>query len=289
MTRAKADSLADYLIESTDQHAAPALLHDRVAEVALAYGLAINVNYAQEIVEPLLDAVRARLLNDRNAAESDGVPWHIELYGSEDEWIRGASFNDESLNPIEKNIRARRAYSATVLTELQALSAFEFERACTTILAYLGCENAHTSPSRDDGGIDFYGQLALKGRLNTALPLGGIDHQVNVWLIGQAKHYPTRAIQTAVILELVGSVELARTKGAIHSWHGLELRPFDAAVMLVFTTGWFSSGSLSLLSQSGVLSMNGKQLAAFLCDAGIGFSDQPALFDAAAFRDELLG
>ena len=35
--------------------------------------------------------------------------------------------------------------------------------------------------------------------------------------------------------------------------------------------------------------MNGKQLAAFLCDAGIGFSDQPALLNAAAFRDELLG
>lgn len=123
MTRVEADSLADDLIESTDQHAAPALLHERVAEVALARGLAINVNYAQEIVEPLLDAVRARLLNDRNLAESDGVPWHIEQYGSEDEWIRGASFNDESLDPVEKAVRARRAHSASVLDELKALSA----------------------------------------------------------------------------------------------------------------------------------------------------------------------
>lgn len=288
MTRAEAGSLADYLIESTDRHAAPALLHDRTAEAALACGLAPSLDYAQEIVEPLLDTVRARLLSDRNSAESNGVPWHIELYGSEDEWIRGASFNDESLNPVEMAVRARRAYSATALTELRGLSAFEFERACTTILTRLGCENAHTSPQRDDGGIDFYGQLSLKGRLNTALPLGGIDRQANVWLIGQAKHYPTRAIQTSVIRELVGSVELARTKGAIHSWHGLELRPFDATVMLVFTTGWFSSGSISLLSQSGVLSMNGEQLATFLCDAGVGFIDSHTSFDLAAFRAQLL-
>ena len=281
-------SLADRLVEATDRRSPPALLHDRVAEVALAAAWADSINDAQELVEPHLGAVRARLLQIRDTAESEGLTWHIELYGSEYEWVRGASFHDKSLNPSEQDARARRADADAVLAELQKLTPAEFERICTRVLTLLGCRDSRTSPLRDDGGIDFYGQLALQGRLNTPLPLGGIDTRTNVWLIGQAKHYPTRAIQTAVVRELVGSVELARTKGAIHQWAGLEIRPFDATVLLVFTTGWFSSGSVSLLAQSGVLSMNGKQLATFLCDAGIGFRGAPPIFDTATFLAEML-
>lgn len=281
-------SLADGLIKATDRRSPPALLHDRIAEVALAAAWVDNINDAQEIVEPHLDAVRDRLLQIRDAAEVGGHTWHIELYGSEYEWVRGASFHDKSLDPSEQDVRARRADIDAVLTELRKLRPVEFERACTQVLALLGCRDPRTSPLRDDGGIDFYGQLALQGRLNTRLPLGGIDTRTNVWLIGQAKHYPTRPIQTAVVRELVGSVELARTKGAIHDWAGLELRPFDATVLLVFTTGRFSSGSESLLAQSGVLSMNGAQLATFLCDAGVGFRGDPPVYDSVTFQADLL-
>lgn len=281
-------SLADRLIEATDRRSPPALLHDRIAEIALAAAWADNMNSAQEIVEPHLDAVRTRLLHIRDAAESGGHTWHVELYGSEYEWVRGASFHDKSLDPGEQDVRARRADIDAVLTELRKLTPADFERACTQVIALLGCRDPRTSPLRDDGGIDFYGQLALQGRLSTRLPLGGIDARTNVWLIGQAKHYPRRSIQTSVVRELVGSVELARTKGAIHEWAGLQLRPFDATVLLIFTTGWFSSGSVSLLAQSGVLSMNGEQLATFLCDAGVGFRGNPPAFDRMKFQDDLL-
>jgi hypothetical protein len=281
-------ALADRLIDATDLRSPPALLHDRVAEVALAAAWARSIDDALEVVEPHLGAVRARLLQIRDTAESEGRTWHVELYGSEHEWVRGASFRDTSLDSGEQNARARRADSDAVLAELQKLTPVEFERICTRVLTLLGCRDSHTSPLRDDGGIDFYGQLALKGRLDTALPLGGIDNRTNVWLIGQAKHYPTRPIQTAVVRELVGSVELARTKGAIHQWAGLDLRPFDATVLLVFTTGWFSSGSKSLLSQSGVLSMDGKQLSTFLCDSGMGFQGDPPTFDRVEFLADML-
>lgn len=281
-------ALAERLIAHTDRRSAPALLHDRVAEVALAEALADDLDHAQEVVEPHLVAVREHLLAIRDGAEKEGHTWHVELYGSELEWVRGASFRDVSLDPSEQDIRARRAEIEAVLTQLRGLSPDEFERACTRVLSLLGCEDARTSPRRDDGGVDFYGKLALQGRLNTQLPLGGIDARTAVWLIGQAKHYPTRPIQTATVRELVGSVELARTKGAIHEWAGLELRPFDATVLLVFTTGWFSSGSLSLLARSGVLSMSGAQLATFLCDAGVGFRGAPPAFETETFRADLL-
>ena len=288
MTRSDVDLLADHVMAVSNPKLPPALLHDKVAESAVLIGLAGCISDAQEIVEPLLGEIRNRILEHRLMAEAEGVAWNVELYGSDDEWIRGASFQDKSLDPLELGVRARRAHSDSVLIELQRLSAVEFERACTEVISRLGCANPYTSPIRDDGGIDFYGQLALKGRLQTPLPLGGIDSRANVWLIGQAKHYPTRAVGPEVVRELVGSVELARTSGAIHSWKGLELRPFDATVLLVFTTGRFSSGSLKLLARSGVLAMSGKQLSTFLCDAGLGFVENSPSFDPDQFRNELL-
>lgn len=289
MRKATAEKLVKLLLQTTGRTSSPFILHDRVAELALAENLASTTNEALELVVPLLPEIRALIRELRKTAEHEGTSWQIELFGSEEEWIRGAAFEDPSLTPVERISRARRAYIDEVKSEIVGLTALEFERACTSVLMRLGCHDPRTSPPRDDGGIDFYGQLALKGRLDTQLPLGGIDSHVNVWLIGQAKHYPTRPIQTAVIRELVGSVELARTGGAIHSWAGLSLRPFDAVVMLVFTTGDFSSGSKALLAQSGMLAMNGDQLAAFLCDIGLGFSDDPLAFDRDSFRQALLG
>jgi hypothetical protein len=289
MSGVDAKKFVELLIKTTDRTSAPVNLHDRIAEMALAERLAHSLNDALELVEPHLSEIRAITRRHRNSAEREGVSWHIELFGSDEEWIRGAAFVDLSLASEERLSRARRAHVEEVKSEIVGLSPAEFERACTTVLEKLGCQDPHTSSLRNDGGIDFYGQLALKGRLDADLPLGGIDSHVNVWLIGQAKHYPRSAIQTSVIREMVGSVELARTGGAIHSWEGLSLRPFDAVVILVFTTGWFSSGSKALLAQSGMLAMNGDQLATFLCDVGLGFSGQPPVFSRANFRKEVLG
>lgn len=289
VTNADAARLAKLLVEQTDRSSAPTNLHDRVAQLAFAIGYGQTPNESQELVEPLLPEIQAVTVRLRNEAEQEGTTWHIELFGSEGEWIRGSSFEDLSLDLVDRGIRARRAHDADVLSEIVNLTPAEFERACTTVLKRLGCSEPHTSSFRNDGGIDFYGSLALKGRLDSPLPLGGIDSRVKVWLIGQAKHYPTSAIEPAVIRELVGSVELARTRGAIHAWPGLSMQPFDATLMLVFTTGWFSTGSKALLTQSGMIAMNGMQLAAFLCDVGVGFAGEPPTFDPSKFKDELLG
>lgn len=288
MTNPTALGISKLLLQTVDRSSPPVLLHDKVAQLAEATNQTIGLNDAFELVEPILDEIRAIMKRERNIAEQDGISWHVELYGSQEEWIRGSAYDDPSADPIERNIRARRALVDQVKSEILALKALEFERACTTVIEQMGCTEPHTSKARDDGGIDFYGRMSLQGRLDSPLPLGGIDSRVNVWLIGQAKHYPTRPIQTADIRELVGSVELARTGGAIHTWQGLNIQPFDAIIMLFFTTGWYSSGSKSLLAESGILAMNGEQLATFLCDVGLGFTGTPPDFDRAEFRNRLL-
>lgn len=288
MTNFDSGWYVNQLQQRIPRDSAPVLLHDAAAEIVYENGYSNDLNSAFDIAADDLKDIRLALIEVQRAAEAQGTAWIIETFGSQHEWVRGAAYDDPTLTSLERMMRSRRASDRLVKSELQKLTYREFEFACTTVLEELGCENPRTSPGRDDGGIDFYGRLSLKGRLNSNLPLGGIDQRVNIWLIGQAKHYPTRPIQTADLRELVGSVELARTKGAIHTWLDLTMQPFDAVVMLFFTTGWFSAGSVALLEKSGMLAMTGDQLSTLLCDVGIGFDDVSGSFNSAAFRTALL-
>ena len=285
--KALARDITNTLISEIAPQSGSALLHDVVHSALLKLNAHMDSSEAHEVAEDILEFVRGFIRDHQVHAEAEGRVWTLELIGSEGEWIRGAASPDPSLNEAIRDARLRRGYVGGVLRELISLSPTQFETACTKILDLLGCKNTHTSPVRDDGGIDFYGQLSLRGRLDSPHPLGGIDARTNVWLIGQAKHYPINPIRPSVIRELIGSVELARTKGAIHVWEGLHLAPFEPTVMLVFTTGHFSRGSKALLANSGVLSMDGPQLAAFLCDVGLGFSSDQQ-FTADQFRGDLL-
>lgn len=278
------NGLVELIIGSIRPSSSPRLLHDVAAELILQSKKASDLNEAFEVVEPLLNDLKKTFLDMQAIAEKEGVTWACEVYGSDYEYLRGSSFADQSLADSERKIRASRKFVTSVQEALLELTPNEFERACTQILRLMGCAHPRTSPVRDDGGLDFYGKLELKGRLDTVAPYGGVDGRVAVWLIGQAKHYPVNAIQTAALRELVGSVELARTRGAIHAWEGLDLRPFDPVIQLIFTTGRFSSGAVRLLEKSGMVSMDGRQLATFLCDAGQGIDLSSDTFSEVSFR-----
>jgi hypothetical protein len=284
---ADAQALADLLVTHVLHDDPPVLLHDRLATLLVALEMYGDLAEAAEYAEPLLPQIQNTLEASRRRAEKAGTSWQIELFGSENEYVRGSAFADGSLPAQTQIVRRNRKSLARVHDALVGLSAPEFELACTTILRTLGSKEPFTSPLRDDGGIDFYGRLELKGRLDTIHPYGGFDGQTGMWLIGQAKHYQKQPVQTAHLRELVGSIELARTGGAIHQWEGLNLRPFDATLHLIFTTGVFASGARQLLQRTGMLSMDGMQLATFLCDVGMGFAAEGGSFDEGKFKSAL--
>lgn len=287
MTRIDLSFVVSTVIQRTDRLSRPQLLHDVVTE-CLVDVYSLDPDTACEEAVELLGGVRRSLRDAQQAAELSGTDWTVEIYGSDDEYLRGASFADTSLSNREQEIRRQRQHVDAIRAHLQDLTPADFEIVCTAVLNLLECEGAVTSPLRDDGGIDFYGRLQLKSRLGREFPYGGIDGQVGVWLIGQAKRYKeSNPVQTADIRELVGSVELARTRGAIHEWEGLDIRPFDAVVQLFFTTGRFTSGAQRLLQKSGIISMNGEQLSVFLADCGVGIDPDQNTFDSASFRCQL--
>jgi hypothetical protein len=283
-----ARSIAGRLLARSSVTDAPRLLHDFAAERVLADGLSTDLDSAFELTEPLLGEIATLIALDRSRAESAGETWTIELCGSNDEYVRGSSTRDPTLPDREQEVRAFREHVDLLKDELVLLDSFEFEIACTTILRLMGCVDPHTSARGNDGGIDFYGRLEMKGRLDSELPYGGLDRRTTVWLVGQAKHYPSRTVSTAPIRELVGSIDLARTGGAIHNWEGLSLRPYDAVIQMLFTTGRFSAGALRLVEKTGLIVMNGDQLAVFLIDAGVGIDPGSGKFDVSKFRSDLM-
>ncbi|SMX81870.1 hypothetical protein BSP239C_01428 [Brevibacterium sp. 239c] len=95
-------------------------------------------------------------------------------------------------------------------------------------------------------------------------------------MVGQAKHYQKTKVSTPDLRELVGSVQLARAKAFAddgRALQGLDLRACDPVFYLFFTTGTITLDGYKLLKASGVVSMDGAQLAAFLADNDIGITD----------------
>lgn len=247
MTWNNIDEIVSALEAKTAPTDAPILIHDRIVD-HLVFHDQIDRASASEQAEKLIDSVSKRILERQDAAQSAGSVWAIEVYGTEGEYVRGSSFADTSLPSEEQDVRARRQHVNAITDTLRALTPNEFERVCTAILQEMGCKETVTTPHSNDGGIDFYGRLQLVGRLDQKFPYGGIDNRVKIWMIGQAKRFNVdNLVQAADIRELVGSVELARTGGAIHNWEGLDLHPFDAVLQVFFTTGSYTSGATKLL------------------------------------------
>lgn len=274
--------LIEGLFERMQIDSPPKELHELLSDIAHTEKLCNSLDDAQELVDELIVGIQQHLNTLIEEATELGVTWTIDVFGSSNEWVRGSAYKDETLSSQMNIVRSRRAQKGDVKDWLDSLDdPYFFEALCTAVLKSLGCENPRTSWKSNDGGIDFYGRLSLQGRLDSQLPLGGFDRGVGVWLIGQAKHYPGKSVGVGVIREMVGSVELARTGSALREWPDLDFRPFDPVIMLCFTTGEFSRNSINLLNKSGMLSMNGEQLATYLCDVGLGFSASTDIFDPA--------
>ena len=103
--------------------------------------------------------------------------------------------------------------------------------------------------------------------------LGGPDRRMSVWLVGQAKRYKAVQVATPDLRELIGSVQLARTRtfvGGGTSLEELRLLPCDPIFYLFFTTGSISADGWQLLEKSGMIGLDGEMVAAFLADNGVG-------------------
>jgi hypothetical protein len=240
---------------------------------------------AAELAERWEDRFLGRLRWDRSDLALLGRPCSYDFNSSSEYMVQGACFIEPTDSEHLKRAKRGRAQMSSYAVALSAISPNDFEAMCRGVLREIGVEAPAITPSTSDEGIDFYGQLKLGGLLQAAIDMPRFRDMLNVWLIGQAKRYPSGQVATPEIRELVGSVELARAAAFSRvdsAYPDLRLRLCDPVFFLFFTTGTISAPGWRLLHASGVVGMDGGMLAAFLADQGIALTDQ-GLFDDALF------
>jgi hypothetical protein len=196
--------------------------------------------------------------------------------------VQGAAFS-EPLDPADVlEQKARRAQFKHYSNALRTLKPREFECLCAGLLSILDVENLQVTKYVADRGVDFYCRIRLERHIFKTDLYPSWKRQLNVWMVGQAKHYIDGTVSTPEINNLVGSVKLLAGATANRSrFPNLVMRSCDPVFLLFFTTGRLSSECWKLLDESGVVGMDGEMLAAFLADREIGCSN--AGFDGNAF------
>lgn len=261
------------LVRSLDIEATPRPLRDLLCQVILSEEWESQQSAAEERAESW-EANALTLIKDAlGKPDRFGRPSVLEINSSSDYLIQGAAFVEGTETHEGLQHKSRRKHIFRLLSAMRSLSAQEFEGFCTRVIQKIGAEASCTTKLSGDEGIDFFGKLKLKNHIFPDDVAPTLQSQLNVWLIGQAKHYRAIKVATPDIRELVGSVELAR-HSAFSSIKGspypdLDILACDPVFILFFTTGEISLDGWRLLERSGVVGMDGLMLSAFLCDRGV--------------------
>jgi len=228
---------------------------------------------AREAAERWASDFLATLRREVNRSGDLGRPCFFVFNSSSEYMIQGAAYEEPQDSPALKRAKTNRRRFGDYISTLRSLNPRDFEAVCAGILAAFGVVEPVLTPYSADEGIDFYGHLKLRGLLFLDDVLPNVGEQMNIWLVGQAKHYQRGRVSTFEIRDLVGAVHLARAQAFASEkskYRDLQIRPCDAVFYLIFSTGELSRATWTLIKKSGVIGMDGPMVAAFLADRGIG-------------------
>jgi restriction endonuclease Mrr len=281
--------IALLVLERIDFDEAPASVAEVAVKVLTGPPHAYHISAAQALVDAHQAAIERRLRDRWNKCTERGQPLRLVLFQtpSGDTLIRGVShiFPSDSADIVgAKNRRKLSRDVADVLNDLEDPD--DFERLCGKILGLLGVIAPIVTKSSRDEGVDFIGKL---NPVEEKFPFDvtpTVQKSLDMWLVGQAKHYPKGTAGTPDLRHLFGSVALARA-GAFstnsYTAQVLTLRVADPVFCLFFTTGELSNDAWTLVRKTGIVAMDGAMLAAFLADRGLG----EVVVDSKRFHDWL--
>ena len=225
-------------------------------------------------------AVRSRLLSYIRITEERGTQPQIAFNSSSTYMIQGACFIEGSDSNEIVEQKKRRLRWKDYYKTLRGLSPREFELLCREVLKLIGARDVRLTKETRDEGIDFYGRLSVADLIgpSSAFRFRPFESFLEIWLVGQAKHYRTVKVATPDLRELVGSVRLASVRAFADldpdKYPDLRIRVADPVFMLFFTTGRISIDGWQLVKKSGIVAMDGEMLAAFLADHDIAIIDE---------------
>lgn len=191
-------------------------------------------------------------------------------------YIQGWCYPEPSDSEQVQAAKAIRAQHSLYMAFIADISDREFEAVCAGVLGLLGCENPVLTPRSGDQGIDFFGRLDLEGKLGAPFVWPSVDRNFTTWLVGQAKQYDGK-VSTTWVRELAGSVALARAGVSADnrdSLAALKVRLFDPIFYLFFTTGRLTRDTRQLAKRSGIIALEGEDIAALLADRSVGLIEK---------------
>ena len=224
--------------------------------------------------------VRSRLLSYIKATEERGAQPQIAFNSSSSYMIQGACFIEGTDSGEIVEQKKRRLRWKDYYETLRELSSREFELLCREVLKLIGARNVKLTKETRDEGIDFYGRLSVADLIkpSSAFRFRSFESLLEIWIIGQAKHYRAIKVATPDLRELVGSVNLASARAFADldpdKYPDLRIRVADPVFMLFFTTGKISIDGWQLVNKSGIVAMDGEMLAAFLADHDVAIIDK---------------
>lgn len=263
--------IADKILASFSADHGPADIREIISEICMESGHAETETKAAELVGKWVQKIIFHL--SKRVAEFEDVGRQVRVRRVTDDWayICGAGYPLPRDNVESHEIILRRRHTLNYSATINEISPVQFEKLCTKFLTLLGVETPYQTRLSGDNGIDFYGKLKLSRFLNTANPFPGIEAQLDVWIVGQAKHMVNTKLSTPELRHLYGSVQFGRSNVAPkHDQIGIGLRIADPVYCLLVTTGVFSRDSWYLAKNSGVILMDGQMIAEFLAQKGVG-------------------
>jgi hypothetical protein len=275
-------SVARLLPSRIDISAAPTHVARWCAKIVLECGWYAAEPEAYEIAESWSPRILSLLRQELDELNRVGRFCSYAFNSSSSDLVQGSAFIEPGDHDEVKIAKAKRVHFGSYFSALRDLTPREFELLCAGVMQVLGVQKPVTTPHSADEGLDFYGRLNLSKQVSPGALFPGLQNQLDVWMIGQAKRYIDSNVSTPDIRDLVGAVTLARAHAfgsSIPKYADLAIRVCDPVFFLFFTTGRLSANAWDLLDRSGVVAMDGEMLAAFLADRGIGLNenkfDQP--------------
>lgn len=272
----KPNEIYRLLLDNIEFDEPPGSIAEIAVRVLTRVNLKITHQDAQAIVDPIKAAVNRLLEQKWNQHSDRGQPLRFQLIQttSGDTILRGVSYIGPTDSAEEVAAKNRRKDAFSIAKTLDNLiNPIDFEKLCSKVLQLLGVSSPTVTKAARDEGVDFFGKLnpVAEKYLFDVTPT--VQKSLDVWLVGQAKHYPKGSAGTPDLRHLFGSVSLARANAySTNSFtaNSLNLRVADPVFFLFFTTGELSNDAWSLIKKTGIVAMDGGMLSAFLADRGLG-------------------
>ena len=269
-------AIFDLLVGCISVDAAPDSISAHAELVLVQQGVLTSGSDARIAVDKAGYRLKVLVLRLWNESDKHGQPTRFTLIETADGDLIMSGICHVSTGDTADEVAAkdRRRWSVSINEAILGnTSPTEFELLCGKVLGLIGVDKPRVSRAARDEGIDFFGQLNIVAEKFIFDVSATVEKQLNVWLVGQAKHYPEGQAGTPDLRHLFGSVQLARAGVfATDSFTSqqLKLRVADPVIFLFLTTGALSRDAWQICRKAGLVAMDGNMLCAFLADRGLG-------------------